>query len=79
VDRTVISLINLGEVNVQKSGMLDKKTRDILGEKIINRLEHKETHNGRKYQLRSIIQMQARRIAAFLRGEREYKPFRFRW
>jgi len=79
VDKVVISCINLGEISNLTMGVLDKKSRNLLGEKIINRLEHRETYQGRKYQLRSIIQMQARSIASFLRGEREYKPFRFRW
>jgi len=79
VDRTVISCINLGEITELNTGMLDKRNRDILGEKIINRLEQVQRYQGRRYQMRSIIQIQARHIASFLRGETDYRPFRFRW
>ena len=79
VDRTVISHINLGESIKMEAGLLDAETRRNLSQKVINRLETRETYQGRKYQIRSIIQIQARNLAAFLRGERNYKPFSFKW
>lgn len=79
VDRTVIAHINLGESIKMKNGMLEQETRKLIGSKIIERLEDHETFEGRKYKIRSIIQMQARNLSAFLSNRREYKPFRFKW
>lgn len=80
VDRTVIAHINLGEVVALKdNGLLDEDTRARYAAKILERLESRETVNGKKYQIKSIIQMQARSLCAFLRREGEYKPFRFKW
>ncbi|MGC8811794.1 MAG: CRISPR-associated endonuclease Cas1 [bacterium] len=79
VDRTVIAHINRGEAIKMEGGLLDAETRKSLSQKILERLETKEPYQGKKYQIRSIIQIQARNLAAFLRGEREYRPFSFKW
>ncbi|MBW2130800.1 MAG: CRISPR-associated endonuclease Cas1 [Deltaproteobacteria bacterium] len=79
VDRTVISYVNLGENIKMEGGLLDSETRKKLSQKIINRLESRESYQGKKYQIRSVIQIQARNLAAFLRGEKTYKPFSFKW
>lgn len=79
VDRAVIAHVNLGVAVKMENGLLDVSTRQALAGKVLERLEAKETYGGRKYQIRSIIQLQARNLAAFLRGERPYKPFAFKW
>jgi len=79
VDRSVISYINLGENMNMEGGLLDAETRKNLSQKIINRLEARETYQGKKYQIRSIIQIQARNLAAFLIEGRAYRPFSFKW
>lgn len=79
VDKVVIAHINLGEAIKMKEGLLDSDTRKEIGGKIVERLEAEESYNGKKYQIRSIIQMQARSLAVFLKGEREYRPFSFKW
>ncbi len=79
VDRTVIAHINLGEAVTLKAGMLDEETRARYAAKILERLESTETVKGKKYQIKSIIQMQARSLCTFLRREGEYKPFAFKW
>jgi CRISPR-associated protein Cas1 len=79
VDRTVIAHINRGEAIRMEGGLLSPETRKTLSEKILERLESKERYQGKTYQLRSIIQIQARNCAAFLRGERPYRPFSFKW
>ena len=79
VDRVIIAYINLGQDIKIIDGMLDANTRKSIGEKILTRLETLETYKGKKYQIRSIIQMQARRLASFLRGQKIYKPFTFKW
>ncbi len=79
VDRTVIAHINLGEAVTLKAGMLDEETRSRYAAKILERLESTEPVKGKKYQIKSIIQMQARNLCTFLRREGEYRPFRFKW
>ncbi|MGB9714978.1 MAG: CRISPR-associated endonuclease Cas1 [Thermodesulfovibrionales bacterium] len=79
VDRVVIAHVNLGQDIKITDGLLDAETRKIIGEKVLGRLESTETYKGKKYQIRSIIQMQARNLASFLRGQQDYKPFTFKW
>jgi CRISP-associated protein Cas1 len=79
VDRTIISYINLGEQIGMEGGLLDAETRKSVSGKILERLESRESYQGKKYQIRSIIQIQARNLAAFLRKERAYKTFSFKW
>jgi CRISPR-associated protein Cas1 len=79
VDRAVIAHVNLGEPIRMHEGFLELDTRRAIGEKVMARLTATETYNGKQYQVRSIIQMQARRLAGFLRGEGEYRAFRFKW
>jgi CRISPR-associated protein Cas1 len=79
VDRTVIAYVNLGTSIGMKDGLLDAETRKAIGDKIVERLVSSEPYQGKQYQIRSIIQMQARRLAGFLRGEGEYKAFSFKW
>lgn len=79
VDRTVIAHINLGEAVTLKAGMLDEETRSRYAAKILERLESTEAVKGKKYQVKSIIQMQARNLCTFLRREGSYSPFTFKW
>jgi CRISPR-associated protein Cas1 len=79
VDRTVISHINLGETIGMEGGLLDATTRKEISQKILERMESRETYRKKKYQIRSIIQIQARALASFLRGEGSYRPFSFKW
>lgn len=79
VDRVVISYINLGQAIKIKEGLLDTETRKLIGSKIIERLDSPVKFQNKNYKLRSIIQIQARNLASFLKGERLYKTFTFRW
>jgi CRISPR-associated protein Cas1 len=79
VDRVVISHINLGEAIKIKEGLLDSETRKIIGGKILDRLDSAVNFGGKRYKIRSVIQLQARNLCAFLRGERPYKSFSFKW
>lgn len=65
VDRVVIAHVKLGQDIKITDGLLDADTRKIIGEKILGKLESVETYKGKKYQIRSIIQMQARNLASF--------------
>ncbi|MBW2030601.1 MAG: CRISPR-associated endonuclease Cas1 [Deltaproteobacteria bacterium] len=79
VDRTVITHVNRGEPVRMEGGLLKAETRKAISQKILERLESRETYRGKKYQIRSIIQIQARNLAAFLRGDRKYRTFAFKW
>jgi CRISPR-associated protein Cas1 len=79
VDRVVISHVNLGQEVGMKEGLLDEETRKTFGARVLERLESVEAVSGKKYQIKSIIQMQARRLCTYLRGGAEYKPFTFKW
>jgi CRISPR-associated protein Cas1 len=78
VDRAVIAYLNLGEEVKLVQGMLEAETRKALVERVLNRLLATETYQGKRYQVRSIVQMQARRLASFLRGEGVYKALTLR-
>jgi CRISPR-associated protein Cas1 len=79
VDRSVIAHLNTGEEVKLVQGMLEAETRRTLVNRVMDRLLASETYQGKRYQVRSIIQMQARRLASFLRGEGVYKSFSFKW
>lgn len=79
VDRTVIAFINLGQNIGMSEGLLDHQTRKELGQAVLERLASYQLFRGQRYQIRSIIQMQARSLVSFLRGKGKYKPFSFRW
>ncbi len=79
VDRTVIAFINLGQPIAMNDGLLDENTRKAIAQKILERLSTRESFRGQQYQVRSIIQMQARALVSFLRKKGSYRPFSFRW
>jgi CRISPR-associated protein Cas1 len=79
VDRTVIAFINLGQTISMCDGLLDENTRRAIAQKILERLSTREPFRGQQYQIRSIIQMQARALVSFLRRKGAYRPFSFRW
>jgi len=79
VDRAVIAMFNQGQAIDMKQGLLDETSRRAVADKIVERLKSPEPFEGRRYEVRSIIQMQARHVATFLRGERPYRPFAFKW
>jgi CRISPR-associated protein Cas1 len=79
VDRAVIAHLNMGAEVKLTQGMLEQETRKALVERVMERLQATETYQSKRYQVRSIIQMQARRLASFLRGEGAYKAFAFKW
>ena len=79
VDRAVLAHLNTGSEVKLVQGMLEASTRKALVERVMERLQATETYQGKRYQVRSIIQMQARRLASFLRGNGDYKAFSFKW
>lgn len=80
VDRTVIAMINQ-KVKIEKepNNQLTAASRSLLASRVLERLAGQVTFQGRKMELGSLIQCQARNFAAFLLGSRKYKSYRFKW
>lgn len=81
VDRLVFGLINRHyKVEQDDKGRLVEATRQDFADKVLAHLDSAVRHEGKSYPLRTVIQMQARRLAAFLRHEREaYESFKAGW
>ncbi len=81
VDRTIIAIFNRAmAVELDEHRRLTETARRSIAEKVLARLDGAEPYEGKRYALRSIIQMQARHLATFLRGERAtYEPFVSSW
>ncbi|MHB1006510.1 MAG: CRISPR-associated endonuclease Cas1 [Chloroflexota bacterium] len=81
VDRAVLALLGRrGDLRLGEDGRLDDATRKTLAAKLFERLEGEEPHEGKRHRLKTIVQMQARHLATFLRRERpEYKAWVGRW
>jgi len=79
VDRTVFGLVNRGYKPKMEEERLSDGARKEFARKILDRLEGQERYEGKTHKLRTIIQMQARHLAMFFRGERKYKPFIGSW
>ncbi|GIK29993.1 MAG: CRISPR-associated endonuclease Cas1 [Caldilineaceae bacterium] len=81
VDRLVFGLINRNfKVDQDAQGLLDGETRKRLADKVLEHLESEVRHQGKRYELRTVIQMQARELASFVRGERDqYTAFKISW
>jgi len=81
VDRMIFGLANKGvKFEQDERGYLTEAARRLIAEKFFERLESAEVYEKKSFPLRMIIQMQARHIATFLRGERdEYVAFQMSW
>lgn len=81
VDRVVFGLVTRQfKVHQDEKGMMTAETRRSYAEHVLKHLDAGVRHQGKRYPLGQVIQMQARRIAAFLRGEcDEYMPYRAEW
>jgi CRISPR-associated protein Cas1 len=78
VDRVVFGLAARSfSVEQDEQGRLSDATRRAYAEHILGHLETGVRFEGQRHPLRQVIQMQARRLTGFLRGEREdYTPFK---
>lgn len=79
VDRAVLGWLTKGGSGRLTSGMLDRESKESVASRVMLRLQAKEAHRGKSHQVRSIIQMQSRLLAAAVRGLRRYRPFTFKW
>lgn len=79
VDRLVFGLAARHyHVHQEMDGLLTPSSRQDFASKVLDRLESGMRYiDNKRYPLRTIIQMQARQLAAFFRAEREsYVPFK---
>lgn len=81
VDRVVIGLaLKQAKLKLEEEHLLDRATRRFIAERVLKRFDAAERYEGKRHPLRHIIQMQARHIATFVRGDRdEYTPFVAHW
>lgn len=82
VDRVVLGMIGRrSAITVLDNGFLDDATRRELATRVVARIEESgERYEGRRHSLREIIQMQARHIATFVRGDNPaYQGFVAKW
>lgn len=81
VDRLVIGLVNRHfEVKMTAEGYMDDETRRKFAEKMVEHLKATVRYDGARFPIQTVIQMQARRLAAYLRGETEaYIPYKAEW
>lgn len=76
VDRTVVGLVNRHYVvKFDDNHRLERECRKQFAEHILSRLRAQGSFNGKRYELRSIIQLQARQLAAAFRGEAQYQAY----
>jgi CRISPR-associated protein Cas1 len=79
VDRAIISAASKGTRLDLEGGMLTNASRHAVASAVLDRLEGEATFHARRVKLRSILQLQARSVASFLRGGPPYRPFAFKW
>ncbi len=81
VDRVVFGLANRKfTVEQDEEKRMSQNTRRTFAEHINAHLESETRHNGQRFALRQVIQLQAREIAAYVCGRRtEYTPFKASW
>jgi CRISPR-associated protein Cas1 len=76
VDRTVIGLLTRQfSVDHEADGRLTRDCRRAFADHILSRLRAQGTLDRKRYELRSIIQIQARKLAAAFRGESLYTAY----
>jgi CRISPR-associated protein Cas1 len=79
VDRAVIAKIGRGTTIETREGMLTDDSRRIVAAAVLERIESELNFRGRRHKLKSVIQIQARNVASFLRGGEKYRTFSFKW
>lgn len=79
VDRPVIAALTKGGGFDLKGGLLTTASRQAVATAVLERLESEATFHGRRYRMKSIVQIQARNLATFLRGGAPYRAFVFKW
>ena len=79
VDRVVISLIQKKESLEIKNNLLTDKTKNLLVQNILERLNRYELYRGKECRLSDIINLQTKEIAEFISENKNYKPYIAKW
>ena len=81
VDRTILAYVNKGRPLAQDAhGMFPAGVRHALADAVFAQLDRLYKYQGQRLRLESIIQRQARALAAYVRTPAQgYSPFLFRW
>jgi CRISP-associated protein Cas1 len=81
VDRLVIGLANRNyRIEQMDDGKLSSDTRRDYADKVLKHLDSSIRHQGKRYAMRHVVQMQARHLASFLRADvAEYVPYKASW
>jgi CRISPR-associated protein Cas1 len=79
VDRAVIAMLTKGVKIETREGLLTDESRRAVAGAVLERLESETGFRGRRHRLKSIVQIQARNLASFLRGGEPYRAFAFKW
>ncbi len=79
VDRPLLADFIKGFTPAMEDGQLAISARRRIAETVLERLESQEEYGGKRHRLRTILHLQARRLATALRQESEYRPFVSSW
>ena len=79
VDRAVFGWLNKGGKPAFDDSGLTPATRKEIVQRINDRLDSLELYEDKKQKVRHIIQIQARHLAMYFRGERKYEGFTTSW
>lgn len=79
VDRAVVAAVTRGTKLEMREGLLIDESRRTVAAAVLERLEGEVGFRGRRHSLKSVIQIQARNLAGFLRGGDAYRCFAFKW
>lgn len=81
VDRHIIGLVNRRYiVTLTEQGRLDDSVRKDFAQSLTEHLGARVRYDGDRWPIQTVIGRQARRLAAYLRGETEaYTPYRAEW
>lgn len=79
VDRAVLAHLRLGKPTRFDGRFLDEATRRALADAVRERLDGPVVVAGERLRLASIVQRQARAVAAHVRGEEPYRAFAMTW
>lgn len=79
VDRVVISMIQKHEPLSVVDGRIDDKSKGLLIQNIVERLNRYEKYRGKETRLCDIIDLQVKEIADYINGGDRYKPYIAKW
>lgn len=80
VDRVVLALFRGGTAIRLENGLMDDASRREVAGRVVRELENTVQFKGKRHAMRSVVQMQARLLAGFLRGEKAgYRAWSFKW